>query len=168
MPLALNDVDDDKKTVLMWAVEKGREVVIDKCFENGTFLEARDNDGWTAVMYAARRGNIEICSKLLNYGANLDVATTEDGFTALHLAAGNGHVLVCVALIEAGANFDKKDVAGKVPFEYLRIAKSRELYEKAVATVNLSGKSAESIHRRRMQDGAERSVSKRSTRFQIL
>ena len=73
----------------MWAVEKGREGVVTRILELGANIEPVDEDGWSAVMYAARRGNVKMTTQLLTFGANLNHQSSEDGFTALHLACGN-------------------------------------------------------------------------------
>jgi len=166
-PQCLNDSDIDHKTVLMYAVEKGREVVIKKCFENGVYLEATDSDGWTAMMYAARRGNIEICEELLSFGANLNTATREDGFTALHLAAGNELIDVCLALVKAGADPNIKDSDGRTPDFYLKIPKNKEKLRECLKTTYKEGKTADQIHKHRVEAGTEKSVSMAKNKYNL-
>jgi len=143
----------------MWAVEKGRECVITKAFENGVRLETTDDDGWTAVMYAARRGNLQILKTLLEFGASLNHATNEDNFTALHLAAGNELVEVCLALIKAGANPNQRDSEGKTAGDYLRISRNKEKYMSCMEVTYGEGMSCQHIHDHRVEGGTERSVS---------
>ena len=142
----------------MWAVEKGRDGVIKKCFENGTYLEAEDNDGWTAVMYAARRGNLEIVGKLLEYGADLNKFSKEDKFTALHLAAGNELIDVCLLLVSGGANPEQLDNDGRPPMFYMHLAKNKERLTHHIEAT-FKDKSCDLIHKRRVELGTEKSVS---------
>ena len=50
----------------------------------------RDNCDYTALHYAARSGNMEICKLLLNDGKADVNAVTKGGATALHRAAMMG------------------------------------------------------------------------------
>lgn len=52
-------------------------------------MDALDNAGYTALHYAARTGNIDICKKLLYNGADIN-ATTNGKATPLHKAAAAG------------------------------------------------------------------------------
>ena len=52
----------------------------------GADVNAKDEDGWTALMYAARNPNSEIMSALLKSGADVNAGTNE-GYTALMAAA---------------------------------------------------------------------------------
>jgi ankyrin repeat protein len=160
-PELLLDADENDKTVLMWAIEKGREAVVNKCFENGTYIENVDNDGWTAIMFAARRGHLGICEHLLNLGANVDVESVDDKFSPLHLAAGNECMPVCEQLIKAGAQISRRDIHGKVPFDYIRTPKNQELYRKAVEDIQKAGLPAAVANRRRLESEikSEKSVS---------
>jgi len=48
----------------MWAIEKGRNCVVEKCLAHGINVENVDTDGWNATMYAAKRGNMQILNML--------------------------------------------------------------------------------------------------------
>jgi ankyrin repeat protein len=143
----------------MWSVEKGREVVIRKCYESGVYSEAVDEDGWTAMMYATRRGNVSIINVMLEFGASLNHATKEEKFTALHLAAGNELIDVCLALIKAGANPDMKDAEGMKAVDYLKDPKNKEKLRDCMLNTYKEGKTADQIHRHRVEAGQEKSVS---------
>ena len=112
------------------------------------------------MMYAARRGNLEICDYLLEFGADLNHATAEDQFTALHLAAGNELTDICIALIKAGANPHAKDSSGKTPLDYFKIPRNKEkVLDTMDTTYKLAGKTHERIHHERVEAGTEKSVS---------
>ena len=86
--------------------------------EAGAAVDTQNNEGWTALMYAAKGGNEQVCTsrtlststvagstrlhsfrshhlehvarELLKAKCNVDAAA-DDGFTALMLSAQNGH-----------------------------------------------------------------------------
>lgn len=59
----------------------------------------RDDFDYTALHYAARNGNVEICKMLIEDGkADVD-AITKAGATALHRAAMMGNYIYCTQLI---------------------------------------------------------------------
>jgi ankyrin repeat protein len=60
-------------------------------------------NGWTALMFAAQEGLVEVVSTLLDRGADVDHSGTSLE-TALTLAAANGHEAVVERLLHAGAN----------------------------------------------------------------
>lgn len=82
-------------------------------------LYETDDDGWTALMYAAQNGHSNIVRKILNNTddkENLNLINA-DGFTALMLAVENSqgfgsglHILVANMLITAGADINKGSV----------------------------------------------------------
>jgi uncharacterized protein len=158
-PGSIVEKDEDDKTVLMWAVEKGRMSIIKKTVEGRVYMEGHDNDGWTAMMYAARRGNVDICMYLLDFGCDLNHQTTEDKFTALHLAAGNELISVCLALIKAGADPNMKDAEGKTAIDYLKEPRNKEKLRDTMEKTYAGGKTADQIHRLRVEAGTEKSVS---------
>ncbi|GBO99290.1 Ankyrin repeat domain-containing protein 39 [Eumeta japonica] len=70
-----------------------------------------DNCDYTALQYAARNGNVDICKLLLSEGkADID-AVTKGGATALHRAA-----MMVKLLIDSNANVELKDEDGQTAF----------------------------------------------------
>ena len=63
---------------------------IEEALRNGANANAKDNDGWTALMQAAVHGHTETAELLLKHGADVN-AKRNDGSTALMQAAVNGH-----------------------------------------------------------------------------
>jgi len=61
------------------------------------------SDGWTALKYAAKDGNVEIVKMLLKADASVEIADS-DGWTPLMSAAGEGHAKVVILLLNQGAN----------------------------------------------------------------
>lgn len=77
-------------------------------------VNAVDRHGHTALMQAAKGGEIETVKDLLRRGAALD-ARSEKGKSALHYAAANGHVEVVKLLVENGAELDARDLEWHTP-----------------------------------------------------
>lgn len=77
-------------------------------------VNAVDRHGHTALMQAAKAGDIETVKDLLHRGAALDTRS-EKGKTALHYAAANGHVEVVKLLLAQGAEIDARDVEWHTP-----------------------------------------------------
>ena len=77
-------------------------------------VNAIDRHGHTALMEAAKAGDLELVKDLLRRGAVLD-ARSEKGKTALHYAAANGHVDVVKLLIEHRAEVDARDLEWHTP-----------------------------------------------------
>ena len=64
-----------------------------------------DDDGWTALHYAAMEGHTSTCQALIDHQANID-ACDQSNQTPLHLATINGHASICQALIDHQANIN--------------------------------------------------------------
>lgn len=58
----------------------------------GTHVDARDGAGYTALHYAARCGDTDMCKLLLSAGADINAITRAGRATALHRAAMTGEV----------------------------------------------------------------------------
>ena len=78
--------------------------VVQLLLELGTDAKAADNDGWTALMFAARGGHEAVAKLLLEHGADVNAAANSDGWTALMVATRLGHEAVAKLLLEKGAD----------------------------------------------------------------
>lgn len=67
-------------------------------------VHARNVWGDTALMRAAKSGNLEMMSMLLDRGAAVDDSNYEIGYTALTFAAMGGHIEATRLLLRAGAD----------------------------------------------------------------
>ena len=97
------------QTKLMLAAKAGDLAQIENLLYSGAQLEAKDDEGWTALMYAARfQKNPDVTKLLLYKGANR-TAKNKYGITALLLAAGyTENTEVLAAILEAyNANSDE-------------------------------------------------------------
>jgi ankyrin repeat protein len=64
--VAVDAVDPDKRTALMWAAFNGHTAVVAHLLEHGAGLEAKDVNGRTALMYASSGpfpGTVELLLK---------------------------------------------------------------------------------------------------------
>jgi ankyrin repeat protein len=77
-------------------------------------VNAPQNDGATALHWAAFRGNLELAEILLRAGANPKAANRE-GATALWIASVNGDAKMISALLKAGADANEKLPLGRSP-----------------------------------------------------
>jgi ankyrin repeat protein len=68
--------------------------------KQGADIDAKGDDGDTALMLASRCGSIQVVELLLMHHARLDLVNKE-GKTALHHAAENGHWMLAEKLLDA-------------------------------------------------------------------
>ncbi|KAJ5963696.1 uncharacterized protein N7479_003572 [Penicillium vulpinum] len=77
-------------------------------------IDEQGNFGRTPLVAACERGNLEAAKKLLNNGANLDIAGDNE-HTPLHTAACNGHVDIVRMLLEKGNEINNGSDGSKAP-----------------------------------------------------
>lgn len=80
--------------------------VVDVCEElirHSANLEARDNQGWTPLMFCAQEGRLDCLELLLKNGADVNAADFA-GRNSLMQAARCGFPEIAIRLLEAGAN----------------------------------------------------------------
>lgn len=78
----------------------------------GTPPDIQDNSGYTALHYAARNNNFEICKELLENNASVNAVTKSGRATPLHRASTQGHVKIVELLLKSGADVDLLDADG--------------------------------------------------------
>ena len=95
---------DGNMTLLMVAVQFGREDITRLLIQKGADVNAIDKLGSTSLIEAAHRGgNYPIVKMLLDAGADVNQASN-GGFTPLMAACGRGHSEVAKLLLANGAN----------------------------------------------------------------
>jgi TonB family protein len=111
--------------------------------ETAPDLDAADETGWTALMYAVKGGHDEIVEMLLEAGSSLN-QRNQSQETALHLAARNGRTASARLLLRAGADFGLQDSEGRTPL-YRAIEKRRaDIIEMLQAAALAKGQGAAS------------------------
>ncbi|MFT4314284.1 MAG: ankyrin repeat domain-containing protein [Wolbachia pipientis] len=111
-------------TVLHSAVRRDdREVVklvLNKIKETQSpYIDAKDTEGNTPLMWAAKYGHVNAAEVLLDHGADTEVRNN-DGMTALHLVARENNLGVAELLIDKGADVYAEDKDGKKPIDLAR------------------------------------------------
>lgn len=82
-----NKVDKNGTSLLMKAAKTGNKWALESLIKSGANIELKDNDGWTALMYAVRYQNsVEIITLLIEHGANVK-AKNNFGTSILQITA---------------------------------------------------------------------------------
>jgi len=103
MPSACQLKDDNGWTALHYAAKKDFEMV-NILLQAGADVEARNNDGNTALHLASASGNTGICGRLLEAGPMSLAAINNYGAQPLHHASMFGRILAVEILLKSGAN----------------------------------------------------------------
>ncbi len=98
------------------AVAAGDIDGLNAALKAGVDVNARDGQGWTALMHAAEKGYKLMVGPLLEARADPDVQAA-DGATALFMAAVRGHREIIEMLVKAGADTSLKGPQGKTAVE---------------------------------------------------
>jgi len=92
----------------------------------GATLDQTSGDGVTALMRAAKLGDIESSRILVAAGTNPDLQDPLLGWSALHYAAANGHENVYKALLSTGVNPNLQDQQGRTAERLLKVGKNSQ------------------------------------------
>ena len=87
----------------------------------GADVNARDGQGWTALMHAVNKGYVLLVELLLAAKADPDVRAP-DGATALFMAVAHGQPEIVALLMEAGADVSIKGPKGKTAVDVARMS----------------------------------------------
>ena len=98
------------------AAKAGNLKGLEAALTAGADVNARDNKGWTALMYVVDKGYVLLVEPLLQVKADPDVRAP-DGATALFMAAAHGHSEIIPLLMKAGADPMIKGPKGKTATE---------------------------------------------------
>jgi ankyrin repeat protein len=110
--LAVGQAGASLNDQLIQAAQGDNVAVVQQLLTRGADIEARDKNGYTALIMASFHGRNEVVMLLLDKGANTEARTTEFGWTALILAAWQGKTEVVRLLLAKGANVDAMDNSG--------------------------------------------------------
>ena len=113
------------------AAKAGNLKGLEAALAAGADVNARDDKGWTALMYVVDKGYVLLVEPLLQAQADPDVRAP-DGATALFMAVAHGHSEIIPLLMKAGADPTIKGPKGKTATEIAqaRYGDLRTAYEK--------------------------------------
>ena len=90
----------DRETPLYLAAKNDHSDVVDFLAQKSPKSIAKtDGDGWSPLLIAASNGNIDVCLKLLDHGANYR-ETDKNDQTLIYIAAAEGHAQFLEAILE--------------------------------------------------------------------
>ncbi|KAF0684776.1 Aste57867_23291 [Aphanomyces stellatus] len=90
-----------KMTRMRQAAGEGHAKIVKLLLDNGADINDRDNDGMTALHYAALTDQVRAAETLVAYHCNLEIRSKSAGETALELAERINSHLVSIVLFEA-------------------------------------------------------------------
>ena len=89
----------------------GNKKKVEELLKEGANVNAKNSDGYTALILASSNGRTEIVAMLLEKGADVN-AKDKYNATALIKASSNGHTEIVAKLLDAGADVNAKNDYG--------------------------------------------------------
>jgi ankyrin repeat protein len=106
--------EDQNGQYLLIAVINRDSSSIRQILENEiVYLDARDNDLLTSLLWAVKYRDVGLAEQLLARGADVNADNEWSGSTALHQAAGLGYYDIVKLLLDKGAEVNKTDSRGR-------------------------------------------------------
>jgi ankyrin repeat protein len=106
--LRKNNLLGNLNKALFWALKNNQpEVAKWLINKEEVDVNAKDNDKYTLLHWAAYNGHTSVAELLLKFGANVN-EKSNDGATPLRCAAYNGQTAVAELLIKSGADVNEK------------------------------------------------------------
>ncbi|NJO36857.1 MAG: ankyrin repeat domain-containing protein [Rhizobiales bacterium] len=102
---------------LLLAARRGDAIGVWAALASGTSPDHADDNGNTALIFAARDGRLEIAEILIGYGATVDWQDDEQ-VTPLILAASRNHPAIVDLLLHHGARPMIMDQWGRTALDY--------------------------------------------------
>jgi len=124
----VNLPNEDGQSFLMLAAFNGHTQLCEYIIKNGAHVEARDNSGRTALMYASTGPFAATVKMLLNNGANSNSVDHVEKWSALMNAAAEGQMEVVQILLEYGADKNLKDIDGDTAESFALQKKHLEVF----------------------------------------
>ena len=100
-------------TALMKASFHGHRDIVQLLYERGADINAKAQDGSTALHHAVEAGSLAVAKFLLKEGVSVDAKNSIHGGTALMDAASFGWDSIAVVLLQSGANVSMTSYKGQ-------------------------------------------------------
>jgi ankyrin repeat protein len=100
------------QNALMWAISERHTEVIKELLRRGADVHAGSKTGFTALMFAAQQGDVDIVRVLVGAGAKPNDPQTKTSLTPLIIASAMGHVKTVELLLDNGADPNHIDARG--------------------------------------------------------
>ncbi|CAE7036275.1 ANKRD28 [Symbiodinium natans] len=124
--IARDDALPNDFATLWEAARLGDQRMLRTCLQASPKIDAASPGGFTAAMYAASNGHVDVLRTLLSMRCSCGAAVPESGMperpdakwcgrSPLHLAAEAGHADVCSLLVRGGAQLEARSKAGLTP-----------------------------------------------------
>lgn len=97
---------------LLDAAQDGDSQRLESALSQGAAVDASDEHGITALMYASASGHPEVAQRLLDAHARVDVRMGRNRITALRIAVAAGSPEIARRLLAAGADRNETDANG--------------------------------------------------------
>jgi ankyrin repeat protein len=110
------------------AVKSGDRETVAMSIKEGFNVNAKDKDGYTALLIAAERGDLEMAHLLVEKGADVN-AKDKDGYTALMYVAYAGDLEIAKILIKNSADVNARDKDGWTASMFARMGKKADITE---------------------------------------
>ncbi|GLB52212.1 ankyrin repeat-containing protein [Neptunitalea chrysea] len=124
-PYKIDSIDMRGFTPLILSCYRGSDEVAVFVAEHTKNINYSSDNG-TALMALVFKQNLELSKKLLDYGADPNMAD-KNGVTPLIYAIQFKNLPMVELLLEKGADKSQKDATGKSPFEYAVFSKNQEI-----------------------------------------
>lgn len=100
------------KSLIELSGDQDLEMVIRFLLDSGIDVNEQSDSGWTPLHEAAKTGQTDIASLLIQHGAELNAANHQYLYTPLHIAANYGHADTLLLLIHEGADIKTESIDG--------------------------------------------------------
>ncbi|MGL4986948.1 MAG: ankyrin repeat domain-containing protein [Treponemataceae bacterium] len=125
--IAIDERDDDGTPLISIAVRNGKENIVRLFIDRGADVNAVSKDrGYSPLMDAVWKNNINISALLIENGANLN-HIADDGQSVFVLAVGCGNEDICELLASHGADPFAKDHMGMSAYDYAKLFKKDKI-----------------------------------------
>ena len=115
------------------AAQRGDLKAVRELLREGADANAAQNDGMTALHWAASGNDVEMARTLLYAGATVRAATRLGGYAPLHLASRAGHAEVADMLLEAGADPNRFTTTGVAALHFAAEADAADVIKALAA-----------------------------------